>query len=381
MTQALAPDMPADSDCRIVLVAGTRPNLVKLGPLHAGLARQTWCTPSVLFLEQHTDRALSDEIMEDVGIDDARLFRVGLNQTDPGLRIGEMVNVSSAWLSNNHPDLVMVFGDVDATLAASIAAKRLGYPVAHVEAGLRSFDRRMPEELNRLMVDSISDMFLTTSMDASRQLLAEGHRPESVEFVGNLMIDSLVNGLDQGLGRDRLRALGLSSGEFGVATFHRPSNVDDKQSLTQVLALLAQVAQRMPLLMPLHPRTRAALERHALMDVARAIGDLRLVPAIRYQEFVSIVSLARYVLTDSGGIQEESSFLGIPCMTFRENTERPITITQGTNRLVNAADLLATTDAILQAPARRPANIPLWDGQTAGRIVEHLHDWWAAKQA
>ncbi|MGY0560314.1 non-hydrolyzing UDP-N-acetylglucosamine 2-epimerase [Luteimonas sp. A277] len=369
----------ASALCRIALVAGTRPNLVKLGPLAELLGKQPWCAPSVLFLEQHTDASLSDEIMEDVGLDQSGMHRIQLSSDDTSLRIGEMISASSTWLSVHQPDLVVVFGDVDATMAVCIAAKRLGYPVAHVEAGLRSFDRRMPEELNRLVVDAIADIFFTTSFDASEQLVSEGHSKECIHFVGNLMIDSLVRSLDRQGGRDVLAGLGLDPGLFGVATFHRPSNVDDRDSLEDIIRLLAQAASKIPMLLPLHPRTAAALDRHGLRSTIEGIDGLRLVPAIRYQQFASVVSLARFVLTDSGGIQEETSFLGIPCMTYRENTERPITITHGTNRLVKKEEVLPAIEELLKAPGT-PATgrIPLWDGRAAERIAARLHAWWTA---
>ena len=362
--------------CRIDLIAGTRPNLVKLGPLSTQLSAKPWCQADVVFLEQHTAQALSSEVMADLGIDAGRVHRIPLDQGGSGYRLGEMVSRYGEHARLRQPDLVIVFGDVDATLAATLSAKREGLVVAHVEAGLRSLDRRMPEELNRLMVDAIADMFFTTTAEASATLHAEGHDPERVHLVGNLMIDSLHRSLDLPTGRIRARELGLTPGEFLVATFHRPSNVDHPDSLRNVLELLEQVTRRLPVLLPLHPRTSAALERHGLRGRIEAISGLRLTQPIRYAEFVSLIGLARLAITDSGGIQEETTVLGIPCLTFRENTERPETITLGTNRLIDIANASRCVEDILDTPPPRRPEIPLWDGQCAARIARVLESWW-----
>ncbi|TWI02975.1 UDP-N-acetylglucosamine 2-epimerase (non-hydrolysing) [Luteimonas cucumeris] len=314
--------------------------------------------------------------MADLGIDSDHVHRIPLKGRGNGERLGEMIARYGEYSSLRNPDLVIVFGDVDATLAASIAAKRNGLLVAHVEAGLRSFDHGMPEELNRLMVDAISDMFFTTTAEASKTLLSEGRNTKRVHLVGNLMIDSLHRGLDLSTGRRRASELGLTPGEFIVATFHRPSNVDDRESLSEVLNLLEQVARRLPVLLPLHPRTAASLERHGLRERIDAIPGLHLTPPIRYRDFISLIAIARLAITDSGGIQEETTFLGVPCLTFRENTERPETITQGTNRLVDITSAGRHVDSVLESqPPARP-DIPLWDGQCAPRIAEVLKAWW-----
>lgn len=370
------PENTGQRRCRIDLVGGTRPNLVKLGPLAACLSSQSWCEPNVVFLEQHTANALSGDVMADLGIEPAHVHRIPLDERRSGHRLGEMIARYADHASLGKPDLVVVFGDVDATLAAAVAAKRSGLVVAHVEAGLRSFDRSMPEELNRLMVDSISDMFFTTTAEASGTLLSEGRDAAHIHLVGNLMIDSLHRTLDLAAGRRRAAELGLATGEFIVATFHRPSNVDRRDALEDVLDLLEQVARRLPVLLPLHPRTAAALGRHGLRNRIEAIPGLRLTQPIRYRDFISLIAAARLAITDSGGIQEETTFLGVPCLTFRENTERPETITHGTNRLVDLGNASRCVDDILHAshPAR-PA-IPLWDGRCAPRIAERLKAWW-----
>jgi UDP-N-acetylglucosamine 2-epimerase (non-hydrolysing) len=372
--------MTSPRRCRIDLIVGTRPNIVKLGPLSHALADVDWCDPRVVFLEQHTSDALANHILDDLGVDAAHVLRIPLKNDSQGQRFGEMVAGYAAALQADAPDLTIVFGDVDTTLAAAMAAKRHGLPVAHVEAGLRSHDRRMPEELNRLMTDAITDVFFATSEDAVDTLVRiEGKPAEAVHFVGNLMIDAVVRTLDRDAGRALCERFGLVPGAFAVATFHRPSNVDEAQPLRDMIALLRDVAARIPLLLPLHPRTAAALERHGLHDAIRAVPGLVLTSPVRYRDFIALLSQARVALTDSGGLQEETSFLGVPCLTVRENTERPVTVTLGTNRLVRHDEAIAALDGVLAAQPPSPAAIPLWDGATAGRIVRVLSDWWAAR--
>jgi len=366
--------------CRIDLIVGTRPNIVKLGPLSHALADVAWCDPRVVFLEQHTTDALANHILDDLGVDAAHVLRIPLKNESQGQRFGEMVAGYASALQSDAPDLTVVFGDVDTTLAAAMAAKRHGVPVAHVEAGLRSFDRRMPEELNRLMTDAISDLFFATSEDAVDTLVrVEGKPADAVHFVGNLMIDAVVRTLDRDAGLQLCERFGVTPGAFAVATFHRPSNVDSEQPLRDMIALLRDVAARIPLLFPLHPRTAAALERHGLHDALRDIPDLVLSKPVRYRDFIALLSQARVALTDSGGLQEETSFLGVPCLTVRENTERPVTVALGTNRLVRHDEAIAALDAVLAAAPPAPAAIPLWDGATAARIVQVLSNWWSER--
>lgn len=369
--------------CRIDLVVGTRPNIVKLGPLAHALFAAEWCSPRVVFLEQHSTSELGDDILTDLGVGASALLRIPLSSDDHGLRTGEMISRYSTVLSSDTPDLVIVFGDVDATFAAALSAKRKGLPVAHVEAGLRSYDHRMPEELNRLMVDAVADMFFATSEEAADRLVrVEGKKAATVHFVGNLMIDSLVATIDAAAGRKACESLGLAPGGFAIATFHRPSNVDEPDALREVIALLRAACVRLPVLLPLHPRTAGALERHGLRKEVDAIAGLRAINPIRYRDFISLVSLSRLVLTDSGGLQEETTFLGIPCLTLRENTERPVTITLGTNRLATHASAIGMMDGILaQPPIAEPPPIPLWDGRTASRMVQVLSAWWTDRRA
>ncbi|WP_293712327.1 non-hydrolyzing UDP-N-acetylglucosamine 2-epimerase [Stenotrophomonas sp. UBA7606] len=353
---------------QIDLVIGTRPNIIKAAPLYKALAASEWAQPRLVFLQQHTDPALSTQTMEDVGIDIAQISALPLEGHDYGDRFGCMVSRYADLLSTAKPDLVTVFGDVDTTLAAAITAKREQCRLAHVEAGLRSGDRTMPEELNRLMVDSISDLHLTTTNEARETLLREGHRHSSVLFVGNLMIDSLLATVDPSNAQQLLSMLGIRGQQFILATFHRPSNVDSREQLQALIRMLSHLTQRLPVIWPIHPRTRVALQREGLMPHLE-IPRLKIIPPLRYRDFVGLQSYARAVVTDSGGIQEECATLGITCLTIRDTTERPDTLSAG-NELTTPTLAPERLDDHLRNPNAKHSRtpIPFWDGQAAGRI-------------
>jgi len=355
---------------QIDLVMGTRPNIIKAAPLYKALAASDWALPRLVFLQQHTDPALSTQTMEDVGICQSRVTTIPLFGDHYGDRLGCMVSRYANLLGAGKPDLVTAFGDVDTTLAAAIAAKREHCQLAHVEAGLRSHDRQMPEELNRLMVDSIADLHLTTTAEARDTLLREGHPESSVHFVGNLMIDSLLATIDSGLAEQLCRDLGIIPGHFILSTFHRPSNVDSREGLLALTTMLASIAMRLPIVWPMHPRTQAALEREQLLGDLDIPG-LLLVPPLRYRDFVALQSAARAVVTDSGGIQEECAVLGIICLTIRDSTERPDTLSAG-NELSKPHAADERLAHLLQAPRTTRQQIQLWDGGTACRASNVL---------
>lgn len=356
----------------IDLVIGTRPNIMKAAPLLKVLLAADWCRPQLVYLMQHTDSALAAEPMEDLGVPADHPVRIHLAANGYGNRLGEMIEAYSDHLARTRPDQVVVFGDVDTTLAAAYAAKRLHVRLAHVEAGLRSGDRTMPEELNRLMVDAISDTHFTTTELARRQLLAEGHRDGDVHHVGNLMIDSLLGTVDRQHGVRVCERLGVDPAFFCLATFHRPSNVDTADALQDIVRMLDAICASIPVVLPLHPRTLASLDRYGLREALERIAGLTLTTALRYRDFISLLSVARVAMTDSGGMQEECSVLGVHCLTVRENTERPETLQLGSNRLVSPSRAPDILRGILAQPAASPASIPLWDGATAGRIAERL---------
>lgn len=270
------------------------------------------------------------------------------------------------------PDVVVVVGDVNSTLACALVATKLCIPVVHLEAGLRSGDRRMPEEINRLATDAIADVLWTPSPDADEHLAREGVPPRRIDRVGNIMIDSFVM-LQQAIAADDTRArMGLGAGGYAVLTLHRPSNVDTRAALAPLVEQLRAVARLLPVVFPVHPRTRARLQEFGLLPVLEGERAIRLVEPLGYVQFMNLVTGARAVITDSGGVQEETTYLDIPCLTLRENTERPITISEGSNRLVKPAELPAAVDSVLGGgwpSGRRPA---LWDGQTATRCAAAL---------
>jgi UDP-N-acetylglucosamine 2-epimerase (non-hydrolysing) len=362
---------------KVVLIAGTRPNFVKAAPLlHALRERPARFSPEIWIVSQHHAPELVDDILDDLDIQGPQVHRLLIQEGKMGQRLGAMVDGVADALSTSRPDLVVVFGDVDTTLAGAIAAKRAQLPLAHVEAGLRSHDRTMPEELNRLMVDAISDLYLATSQDAVDTLVRDEGKPSTnVHFVGNLMIDSLLRGVDRPHGATLCERHGVRPGNFALATFHRPSNVDAAQDLSEILDMLARVAATLPVLMPVHPRTAASLERHGLWRRLNETSGLIVLPSLRYRDFISLLAHARVAMTDSGGLQEETSTLGVPCLTVRGNTERPVTIDLGSNQLVQPAEV---PDAILELmanPMPMPARIPGWDGMAAARAADVIHSW------
>jgi UDP-N-acetylglucosamine 2-epimerase (non-hydrolysing) len=273
---------------------------------------------------------------------------------------------------SGRPDWVVVVGDVNSTMAAAIVAKKLLIPVAHLEAGLRSFDRTMPEEINRIVTDSIADLLWTPSPDADANLVREGVKPCKIDRVGNIMIDAFEMLHDEIAAADWPRKNGFADGAYGVVTLHRPTNVDSPARLTELVAALERIAAQTTLVLPLHPRTRQRLDSMGLLARLSNVSHLRLLPPLGYVEFMSAVTSARFVLTDSGGVQEETTYLGIPCLTLRDNTERPITVDQGSNRLVKLETLDADIGQVLMGPMRIGQCPDLWDGKTAYRVLQSL---------
>jgi UDP-N-acetylglucosamine 2-epimerase (non-hydrolysing) len=271
---------------------------------------------------------------------------------------------------------------VNSTLAAALVASKMEIPLAHVEAGLRSFDRSMPEEINRLITDRLADLLLTPSPDAAENLLREGVDRTRIFFVGNAMIDSLLHSLDKATSMGTLEAMQLRAREYAVCTLHRPSNVDDPRTLSRLLAALVEIGRKLPVVFPVHPRTRKALEQSGLWAVAEVEKGLRLTEPMGYLELLALTSRARVVLTDSGGLQEETTALGVPCLTLRDTTERPITVTEGTNALVGTDPrrILAEVERVVEAGPRSPRVPERWDGKTGERIAA-LYEGWLSRPA
>jgi UDP-N-acetylglucosamine 2-epimerase (non-hydrolysing) len=352
----------------IFTVVGARPNFMKAAPVHAAFAR-AGVAHAIIHTGQHYDEAMSKVFFEDLGMP-RPIADLGVGSGSHAEQTAAvMVGLEKLFLEKK-PKAVLVVGDVNSTLAASLVASKLGIFVGHIEAGLRSGDWSMPEEVNRVVTDSISDLLLTPSPDADRNLLAEGCAPDSIARVGNVMIDTLMEHLPRARALDVPARLGLREGAYAVLTLHRPSNVDDPEVLRGILRAVGRIAERVSVVFPVHPRTRKSIEALGI-PLAETPG-LVLSDPLGYLEFLSLTSRARLILTDSGGLQEESTVLGIPCLTLRKNTERPITIEEGTNVLVGTDPdtILAEADRALCTPEGAPRRVPaLWDGHASGRIV------------
>lgn len=337
---------------------------------------------------QHYDFALNDRLFADLElpVPDVNL---GVGSGSHAMQTAEVMKRFEPVVLETRPSCVIVVGDVNSTMACTLVAAKLHVPVVHVEAGLRSFDRTMPEEINRIVTDQIADLMYTTERTAHDNLAHEGIAPERAFFAGNLMIDSLRSAMGKAVTPEATlvhegQGVDLISDPagFGVVTMHRPSNVDDPVSLGELLDILGQVSCRLPLVWPMHPRTRANIDKLGLAERLSAIR-MACLPPQGYLEMVGLLSRARLVLTDSGGVQEETTALGVPCLTMRPNTERPITVEDGTNTLVprDATVILRLVDEIMSTGGKRGRTPELWDGHAAGRIAEHLAGWLAARAA
>ncbi len=350
---------------RLLCVGGARPNFMKLAPLWRALRADRRFHPLLVHTGQHYDHQMSGAFFRDLELPDPDYY-LGVGSGSHAQQTAEILRSFEPVVLESRPDAVVVVGDVNSTLGCSLVAAKLCIPVIHVEAGLRSFDRTMPEEINRVLTDAISDLLLVSEPSGLENLAREGVDAARVRLVGNLMIDSLRRHLDQAREQRVAERLGLAAGSYGVVTLHRPANVDDPAALEGILGALEEIASELPLVFPVHPRTRARLASAG----CTGSGGIRLLEPLSYLEFLSLMADAAAVFTDSGGIQEETTVLGIPCFTLRDNTERPITLTQGTNVLAGT-----TRESILSAwrrhGLRRPgARTPdLWDGQAAARCV------------
>ena len=354
-------------------VVGARPNFMKAAPVVRAIGSRGG-SQVVIHTGQHYDAAMSEVFFRELGLPEPDL-NLGVGSGSHAVQTAAiMVELEKAFVTLR-PALIVVYGDVNSTLAAAVVAAKLHIALAHVEAGLRSFDRTMPEEVNRVVTDILADLLFTTSPEAETNLVHEGVKAERIYFVGNPMIDTLMGNLDRLDGIGVRQRLGLEE-RYGVATIHRPSNVDDAGSAARLVAGVRAVAEQVPLVIPLHPRGRRNLEAAGLTADPR----IRVVEPLGYLDFLSLVRGAAIVVTDSGGIQEETTVLGVPCLTVRPNTERPITISHGTNRLVEPEDLGATARLVLSGEelASRDAP-PLWDGHAGERIATIIEDWIAER--
>ena len=365
------------SPLKLLLVAGARPNFIKIAPvIHAIWANNAACNGNGRLIDcclvhtgQHYDSAMSDVFFRELGIPSPNHdLEVGsgshASQTADIMRAFEPVCI------HEKPDWVVVVGDVNSTMACTLVAAKLGIPVAHIEAGLRSFDRDMPEEINRLVTDALADLLLTPSADGDENLRREGIPEAKIRRVGNVMIDSLIAQIEVAEAIGTLQRLGLEPGRYVYVTLHRPSNVDIRENLEVIIRELSSLSEHWPIVFPIHPRTRQRMVAFGLSFDAQP--GIRPLEPLGYLDSLNLTRHARFLLTDSGGLQEESTYFRTPCLTLRPNTERPVTLTIGSNRLTSVATLRADITQLLADHSRLGQTPPLWDGHTAGRIVDEL---------
>jgi UDP-N-acetylglucosamine 2-epimerase (non-hydrolysing) len=372
---------PVDTDQRakikVLIVVGARPNFMKAAPICAEMRRRPEdFSVKVVHTGQHYDAAMSDAFFADLGLPEPD-FHLGVGSASHTVQTAKIMMAFEPIVEAERPDWVLVVGDVNSTMACSLVCAKVGVKVAHVEAGLRSGDRTMPEEINRLVTDAVADLLLTPSPDGDENLKREGVSAGKIRFVGNVMIDSLFENLERARSSKVREELGLHEGDYAVLTMHRPSNVDEEGSLGPLIDALIAISARIPIVFPVHPRTRGKIEEFGLASKIEESG-LKLIEPLGYLDFMRLYSGARLVMTDSGGLQEETTALGIPCLTVRDNTERPITVEMGTNRLVGTdpEKLKAVAFEILGGdPTRSEKRTPpLWDGKAAVRICDVLKE-------
>jgi UDP-N-acetylglucosamine 2-epimerase (non-hydrolysing) len=374
---------------KIHLIAAARPNFMKIAPLYHALKKETWADPVIVHTGQHYDLNMSDVFFHDLKLP-APDIHLGVGSGSHAEQTGQVMIAYEKILLESRPDMVIVVGDVNSTVACTLAAvkmpedrgqktddrrwnsedRKTGRPiVAHLEAGLRSFDRSMPEEINRLVTDTLADILWTPSPDGDENLRREGVARSKVQRVGNIMIDSLEMLRETIEKQNAYSELNLDAGDYGLVTLHRPSNVDDPQILTKLCQALVAIAKQVPLVFPIHPRTRKNIENLNLMAELAKEKQLIISEPLNYIKFMNLVFNCRFALTDSGGIQEETTYLGIPCLTLRPNTERPISVAQGTNKLCNLDNLAENLQAVLSTRKPVKPHIEFWDGRTAERVV------------
>jgi len=358
----------------IINVVGARPNFMKVAPLHRALEEAGGFTSQIVHTGQHYDEKMSDVFFRQLEMPEPDMY-LGVGSGTHAQQTARVMTAFEEVVVDEEPDLVVVVGDVNSTLACALVATKLHVPVAHVEAGLRSGDRRMPEEINRVVTDSIADYLYVTEQSGVDNLRREGIGEEKIFFVGNLMIDSLVHFREKAAQTSIMDELGLEPSSFALMTMHRPSNVDHAAGLRKLLDTMRGITEEWPLVFPMHPRTRNRFNEFGLDSQLQRLEDLVLLEPLGYLEFLRLMEQAAVVVTDSGGIQEETTFLQVPCLTLRDNTERPITVAMGTNELLPMEPNRIVRRVNEVAGAVRSKQRPrLWDGQTAQRIVSLLQD-------
>ena len=363
---------------KIACIVGARPNFMKIAPILRAMNQHEKFRPVLIHTGQHYDKNLSDVFFEELGI--ARPdISLEIGSASHGKQSADILVAVEKVLveareSDDRFDRMIVVGDVNSTMASAIAATKMHIPVAHVEAGLRSFDHKMPEEINRLITDSICDMLLVSEPSGVENLKREGHPDKNIHLVGNVMIDTLLTQVELARQGDILKRLNLSSGAYGVVTLHRPSNVDHQDVLSGLVNVLTEVSENLPLVFPIHPRTRSRLDGFQLLEPLETSKNIHCLEPLGYNDFLCLTSQAKVIVTDSGGLQEESTALNIPCLTMRSNTERPLTVTEGTSTLIgHCADTLKMQLEAVVGNKYKAGRCPeLWDGKAGQRIAKVL---------
>lgn len=359
---------------KVLVVAGARPNFMKIAPLmRAFNKKRNKFNVKLVHTGQHYDYTMSESFFQDLGIPTPQIHLEVGSATHAG-QTAKIMTAFEEVVIKEKPELLIVVGDVNSTMACSLVASKLGVKVAHVEAGLRSFDRDMPEEINRLVTDAISDYLFVSEPSGLENLKKEGVPKKKIHFAGNVMIDTLLHSKAKIQKSKVLKNLNLKPGTYGVLTLHRPSNVDSKKSLLEIFEILEWVSSKVRLVYAIHPRTKKMIEKFGLKKKFEQLDNIQVTAPLRYVDFLKLVSESKFMLTDSGGIQEETTILKVPCLTMRENTERPVTLTQGTNLLVgrNAREIKRQVNRVLAGKVKRGKTPRFWDGRAAERIVKVL---------
>ncbi len=358
---------------KILNVVGARPNFMKIAPIQREMAKYSDMEPVLVHTGQHYDERMSKFFFDDLQLPEPDIY-LGVGSGTHAEQTAKIMMQFEKVIAQEKPDLVIVVGDVNSTAACSMVAAKMNTKIAHVEAGLRSFDRTMPEEINRLVTDVLSDFLFVTEKSGLENLKREGIADSKVHFVGHVMIDSLIYFKPMAEKSNILEKLNLDSRAYGVITLHRPSNVDNKENFEKLLDAFEHIEKRLPLIFPIHPRSQKMIDRFGLRSKVKKMENLKLLEPLGYLDFMKLLHHAKLVLTDSGGIQEETTYLGIPCITMRENTERPITIEIGTNVLVgtDTQRIIEEAQKVLDGKAKNGQIPELWDGHAAERIVNIL---------
>jgi len=364
---------------KIHLIVGARPNFMKMAPLYRELSlNQDKYKPLIIHTGQHYDEKMSQLFFNDLAMPKPSAY-LNVGSGSPGKQTARIIErYEDLILAGDKPDLAIVAGDVNSTIACALVAKKLQIPVAHLEAGLRSYDERMPEEINRVLTDKISDILLTPSLDANENLVKEGISPEKIHFVGNIMIDSLIRHQKKAELSDIFDKLTMSQDEsYALVTLHRPSNVDEYDGLKMLLTSLIEIGKHIKIIFPMHPRTKKNIQNFGLSNYVNSSKNIIFTEPLGYFDFLKLEMNAKLILTDSGGVQEESTYFRVPCLTLRENTERPITISEGTNQLVdlNVTSIVNKSLEITEGKVKQGKIPKHWDGKTAERVVMVLDKW------